>query len=54
MPRTLFDEDTLFAEARAATGLEDFGPEYFRVGLRVLNTALAEEAQRMPSARRIF
>lgn len=50
MARTLFDEDKLFAEARAATGLDDFGPEYFRVGLKVLNTALAEEAQLSPAA----
>lgn len=44
MSEVPFDEETLLAEAREATGLSDFGGEEFRAGLR----ALIEMARRNP------
>jgi len=42
--RAAFDEAALLAEARASTGLHDFGDEGFRVPLRALLASLREEA----------
>jgi hypothetical protein len=42
--RAAFDEDALLAEARAKTGLADFGDDAFRTPLRVLLASLREEA----------
>jgi len=42
--RAAFDEAALLAEARASTGLHDFGDERFRVPLRALLASLREEA----------
>ena len=42
--RAAFDEGALLAEARASTGLRDFGDEGFRTPLRVLLASLREEA----------
>lgn len=40
-----FDADTLEAEARAATGLDDFGDPYYREGLERLVASLNTEAE---------
>jgi len=50
MASYLFDEQELLAAARAETGLDDFGDDYFLTGLSVLNHALATEAQLKPEA----
>jgi hypothetical protein len=42
---TPFDPDALLDAARAATGLDDFGPESFRPGLEALCASLARDAQ---------
>jgi hypothetical protein len=42
--RAAFDESALLAEARASSGLRDFGDEGFRVPLRALLGSLREEA----------
>jgi hypothetical protein len=39
------DEDALLAAARAKTGLDDFGPDDFREGLRALLASLESEAR---------
>jgi hypothetical protein len=40
-----FDPDALLDAARAATGLDDFGPDTFRPGLETLCASLEHEAQ---------
>jgi hypothetical protein len=42
---TVFEPDALVDAARAATGLDDFGPETFRPGLEALCASLAADAQ---------
>lgn len=42
--RAAFDEATLLAQARASSGLREFGDESFRTPLRVLLASLREEA----------
>lgn len=42
--RAAFDENGLLAEARAKTGLDEFGDDAFRAPLRVLLESLREEA----------
>jgi Sulfotransferase family len=42
---TAFDPDALLDAARAATGLDDFGPDTFRPGLEALCASLEGEAQ---------
>jgi hypothetical protein len=48
-PTTPFDADALCAEARARTGLEDFGDDHFREPLRRLLRSLADEARLSPA-----
>ena len=45
----MFDEEGLLEEARRRTGLRDFGPSPFRVGLRALLGALRDEARLHPA-----
>jgi hypothetical protein len=42
---TLFDPEALLDAARAATGLDDFGPDSFRPGLDALCASLGADAQ---------
>jgi hypothetical protein len=50
---TSLDEDTIVAEARAKTGLDDFGDEAFRVPMRMLLASLDREAALTPVGRRV-
>ena len=52
-PRVSLDEPSILAEARATTGLADFGDESFREPLRVLLDALDREAGLTPLGRAI-
>lgn len=47
--RFRFDEEALLAAAREQTGLDDFGPETFRPGLRKLIESLEREASLTPT-----
>jgi hypothetical protein len=49
-----FDEAELLAEARAATGLDDFGDSAFREGLRVLLETYEKGARFTPKGRRRY
>jgi hypothetical protein len=49
--RSPLDEGDLLAAARGSTGLEDFGPEGFRAGLRMLIASLEREAELTPTGR---
>lgn len=49
MPGRYPDVDTLLEDARNATGLDDFGPGDFRVGLEVLLDSLAADADLSPT-----
>ena len=44
MPKVVFDENEILSEARARTGLIDFGEDLFREPLSVLLKSLREEA----------
>ena len=50
----VFEEETLLAAARAAAGLEDFGDESFRAGLRVLLETYAKTANFTEKGRRRY
>jgi hypothetical protein len=49
-----FDEAEVLAEARAATGLDDFGDPAFRDGLRVLLETYEKGARFTPRGRRRY
>jgi len=51
---TSLDFDDLLAAARKATGLDDFGDDYFREPLRVLLRSLEDEARLHPLGRTIM
>ena len=44
-PMTTFEPEALLDAARAATGLDDFGPESYRAGLDALCASLEADAQ---------
>jgi hypothetical protein len=53
LPQLSLREDSLFAAARAQTGLDDFGDDAFREGLRRLLASLEGEADLTPIGRMI-
>ncbi len=49
--RAPLDEASLIEAAHAQTGLEDFGPDRFRIGLRTLTESLERESRLTPMGR---